>query len=110
MPDTCEWMSDDDLLDMLQWSTADYYLHETNPVNGLVRDKTEPNAPASIAAVGLALATYPVAAERGVLPRDVLARGVLRKLRFFRDSPQGPQPDATSYKGFYYHFLDMASG
>ena len=31
----------------LQWTTVDYYLKETNPVNGLVRDKTEPNAPAS---------------------------------------------------------------
>ena len=30
--------------------------------------------------------------------------------RFFRDSPQGPEPDATGYKGFYYHFLDMETG
>ena len=35
---------------------------------------------------------------------------VLTRLRFFRDSPQGPEPDATGYKGFYYHFLDMKTG
>ena len=35
----------------LQFTTLLYYLHETNPDNGLVRDKTEPSAPASIAAV-----------------------------------------------------------
>ena len=35
---------------------------------------------------------------------------VLTRLRFFRDSPQGTEPDATGYKGFYYHFLDMKTG
>jgi hypothetical protein len=100
----------DEDLGRLQWTTVDYYLKETNPVNGLVRDKTEPNAPASIAAIGMALATYPVAVERDVLPRDFAARAVLKKLRFFRDSRQGPEPDATGYKGFYYHFLDMDTG
>ncbi len=47
-------------LGLLQLSTVLYYLHETNPDNGLVRDKTDPNAPVSIAAVGMALATIPV--------------------------------------------------
>jgi hypothetical protein len=100
----------DEDLNRLQWTTVDYYLQETNPVNGLVRDKTEPNAPASIAAIGMALAAYPVAVEREVLPRDFLAKAVLKKLRFFRNSSQGPEPDATGYKGFYYHFLDMNTG
>jgi hypothetical protein len=31
-------------------------------------------------------------------------------LRFFHSSHQGPEPDATGYKGFYYHFLDMETG
>jgi hypothetical protein len=39
-------------LDRLQWSTVLYYLHETNPDNGLLRDKTDPAAPSSIAAIG----------------------------------------------------------
>ena len=46
----------DQELGRLQWTTVLYYLHETNPDNGLVRDKTDPAAPCSIAAVGLALA------------------------------------------------------
>ena len=53
----------------LQRTTVLYYLHETNPDNGLVRDKTDPDAPCSIAAVGLALATIPAVVERGVLIR-----------------------------------------
>jgi hypothetical protein len=47
-------------LGLLQLTTLLYYLHETNPDNGLVRDKTNPSAPVSIAAVGMALATIPV--------------------------------------------------
>ena len=102
-------MSDDEL-DALQWLTAQYYLKETNFRNGLIRDKTQTGAPCSIAAVGMALATAPLVVERGGLPRDVMAKRVLLRLRFFRDSPQGPEPDATGYKGFYYHFLDMDTG
>ena len=85
-------------LNRLQVTTLQYYLHETNPANGLVRDKTDPKAPCSIAAVGLALATIPVVVERGVISREFAPEVALRKLRFFRDSPQGPQPDATGYR------------
>jgi hypothetical protein len=97
-------------LDRLQSTTLQYFVHERNPVNGLVRDKTHPDWPASIAAVGLAMAAMPVLVERHVIPRELAPEIALRKLRFFRDSPQGPEPDATGYKGFYYHFLDMDTG
>ena len=46
-------------LEKLQYDSFKYFLHETNPANGLVVDKTEAGSPASIAATGLALATYP---------------------------------------------------
>src|SRR5439155_16867980 len=97
----------DEDLGRLQWTTVEYYLKETNPVNGLVRDKTEPNAPASIAAIGMALATYPVAVERDVVPHDLASKLVLKKLRFCLDSTPGPDPDATGYNGFYCHFLAL---
>ncbi len=97
-------------LNRLQVTTLQYYLHETNPANGLIRDKTEPSAPASIAAVGLGLATIPVLVERGVISREFAPEIALRHLRFFRDSPQGSEPDATGYRGFYYHFLHMKTG
>ena len=103
-------MMTDAELNRLQLTTLQYYMHESNPANGLVRDKTDKNAPASIAAVGLALASLPILVERGVLSREFAPEIALRRLRFFRDSPHGPEPDATGYKGFYYHFLDMKSG
>ncbi len=98
------------LLDRLQRETFEYFLKEVNPVNGLVADKTQIGWPASIAATGLALASYPVGVERGFMTRDAAARITLTTLRFFHDSPQTSAPDATGYHGFYYHFLDMTTG
>ncbi len=97
-------------LDRLQWTTLLYDLHETNPDNGLVRDKTDPVAPCSIAAVGMALATLPVVVERGVLYRPFAAKVARRRLQFLYDLPQGPEPDTSGYKGFFYHFLDIETG
>jgi hypothetical protein len=97
-------------LEKLQRETFGYFLHETNPANGLVIDKTEADWPASIAATGLALACYPVAVERGFMPRAAAVERTLTTLRFFWNSPHGPEADATGYQGFYYHFLDMQTG
>lgn len=98
------------LMDDLQRDTFDYFLHEANPRNGLIIDKTQPGAPASIAAVGLALSAYPVGVERGFISRADAIRRTLATLRFFHRSVQSPEPDATGYHGFYYHFLDMKTG
>jgi len=98
------------MLEALQAETFDYFLHQFNPHNGLIRDKTEPDSPSSIAAVGLGLSVYAVAVERGWLSREIARERTLVVLRFFHSSPQGPEPDATGYKGFYYHFLDMETG
>src|SRR6476620_10329332 len=100
----------DEELTRLQRTTVLYYLHETNPDNGLVRDKTDPDAPCSIAAVGLALATIPAVVERGVLIRKFAAKAARRRLRSLMDLPQGPEPDVSGYKGFFYHFLDIDTG
>ena len=98
------------LLLRLQRQAFAYFRHEANPLNGLIQDKTAPDWPASIAATGLALACYPVAIERGLMAKGAAVERSLNTLRFFWNSPQGPQPDATGYRGFYYHFLDMRTG
>lgn len=103
-------IQDIETLENLQKETFGYFLHETNPANGLVIDKTAHDWPASIAATGLALACYPVGVERGFMSRAAAVERTLATLRFFWNSPQGPEPDATGYKGFYYHFLDMKTG
>src|SRR3990172_8342156 len=100
----------DTRLDALQRHAFAYFLNETNAANGLVADRTQTGAPASIAAVGFALAAYPVGVERSWMTRAEAAERTLAVLRFFWTSPQGTIPDATGYKGFYYHFLDMKTG
>ena len=97
-------------LDALQRETFDYFVHEVNPLNGLITDKTQEGAPASIAAVGLALSAYPVGVERDYITRAEAIERTLATLRFFRNSSQGTGAEATGYKGFYYHFLDMKTG
>ena len=97
-------------LDALQRHAFDFFLRETNPANGLVADNSQPGAPASIAAVGFALAAYPVGAERGWMTRTDAIGRTLALMRFFWNSAQGTAPDVTGHKGFYYHFLDMTTG
>ena len=97
-------------LDALQHHAFEYFLNETNPSNGLVADRSEPGAPASIAAMGFALAVYPVGVERGWMTRADATVRTLALMRFFKARAQGTAPDATGHKGFYYHFLDMTTG
>jgi hypothetical protein len=99
-----------DQLKALQETTLRYYLKEVSPATGLIGDSTQPGAPASIAAVGMALASAPAAVERQIRERENMAQWTLRVLRFLARSKQGTETDATGYKGFYYHFLDLETG
>lgn len=104
-------VSDDEaLLDELERAAFGYFRQVVNPANGLVADTTRDGAPCSIAVVGFALSVYPIAVERGWMPRTEALELSLAALRFFRDSDQSGGAEASGYKGFYYHFLDMQSG
>ena len=98
------------LLDRFQKTSYQYFAEQRNPANGLVRDKTAADWPSSIAVVGMALSAYPVGVERGYTSRSDAVAITLTTLRFFASSEQSDGPDATGYRGFYYHFLDMQSG
>ncbi|MFZ2235770.1 MAG: glucoamylase family protein [Dokdonella sp.] len=97
-------------LDTLQRQAFEYFLHQTSPLTGLVADKSQHGGDASIAAVGFALASYPVGIERGWIARADAIENILLVLRFLRNSPHDASASATGYKGFYYHFLDMTTG
>ena len=101
---------DDVLLDLLEHAAFDYFGAAWDCVNGMAADNSRPGAPISIAVIGFALSVYPVAVERGWMSHaEALARS-LAALQFFAQSDQGTAPDATGYKGFYYHFLDRVTG
>lgn len=107
--DTAE-LSDDAMLDSLQHSAFEYFVKTANPLNGLVADTTRDGSPSSIAVVGFALSVYAVAVERGWIERDDAVLRTLGALRFFWNSDQTGGPEATGYRGYYFHFLDMHSG
>lgn len=102
--------ADELLLDGLQRAAFDYFAQALNPANGLVADTSREDSPASIAVTGFALAIYPAAVERGwMMRREAVARS-LALLRFLHGSDQSGSPEATGYRGFYYHFLHMRTG
>ena len=94
----------------LQRHSFDYFVYEFNRDNGLVLDKTAPDWPASIAAMGMALTAYPVGVERRFIARADAAARAATMLRFLAASEQSESAGATGFKGFYYHFLDMRAG
>ena len=54
----------------IQRLSFEYFLKEANPENGLIADRI---AQARIAAVGLALSSYPVGVEHGFMTRTAAA-------------------------------------
>ncbi|MCD6462597.1 MAG: hypothetical protein J7L52_02730 [Thermotogae bacterium] len=97
-------MGDEELLDYIQRKTFEYFWNEANPANGLVRDRSRPDAACSIAAVGFALGAIPVAIERGWISYDEGYERVLTTLKTFVNG------QVEGKNGFFYHFVDMDTG
>ena len=98
-------------LDTLERRTFDFFWERSDPATGLTPDRWPTPSFSSIAAVGFALTAYPVGVERGFVTRAAAADRVLTTLRFLWTAPQGAAASGTAgYQGFFYHFLDMASG
>ena len=98
------------MLERIARLTFGYFERGMNPSNGLVPDSTKQQAWASVGGSGHALACYAVGVERGYISREHAIERTLVTLRFFWHSEQSEARDATGYRGFYYHFLDMESG
>ncbi|MEP6884455.1 MAG: glucoamylase family protein [Gammaproteobacteria bacterium] len=103
-------LSDQELTSRLQRAAFFYMIDCANADTGLVADTSRRGSPCSIAVVGFALSCYPIAVRNGWLTRAQAAILTLKVLKFFSLSTQSDASDATGYKGFYYHFLDMQTG
>jgi hypothetical protein len=102
--------NDSVFLDYVQRAAVDYFWYEANPVNGLIRDRSQRGSPASIAAVGFGLSAIHVGVDRGWIPRAAARARVLATLRTFWEGPQGTAVSGTiGYRGFFYHFLSMTT-
>lgn len=100
-----------EFVDELHQRTFRWFWDVADPATGLVPDRWPTPSFSSVAAIGFGLTAYPVGAERGWVTREQARDRVLLTLRFLANAPQGPAPSGTAgYKGFFYHFLDMASG
>ena len=111
-PSTCDLPEKELSLDRLQRTTIYYYLHETNPDNGLVRDKTDPTGKLVqhrrhwAGFLHRSRSSSNAACSIGRLQPSLPCVGFC----FLYSLPQGTEPDAAGYKGFFYHFLDMDTG
>jgi hypothetical protein len=100
--------SNDDFLEYLQVTAFDFFWFEANPANGMIRDRTQPTSPASIAAIGFGLSAICIGVDHRWIAREQAADRVLRTLQTLFSSPQGPQKTgAIGHKGWFYHFLDF---
>jgi len=96
------------LLNEIQHRAFFFLWKEANPRNGLVKDRagnfeSDNYSVASIASVGFALASIPVAIERKWISKSEGYHRVITTLEFFMNR-------AAHQKGFFYHFYGMNSG
>ena len=104
-------VEDEKMLDTIQYKTFQYFMQEHHPEKGIVRDRSQENSPASIAATGFALPVYAVGVERRWVTREKAAEITVKTLRYFANSIQSDTDSMSNgYKGFYYHFIGMESG
>jgi hypothetical protein len=98
----------DAILDSLQYGAFRYAWDEANPVNGLIRDRSQPWSPCSIAAQGFGFSAICIGVDHGWVSRPAAAARVLTALQTFWSTPQGLAVSGVSgYKGLFFHFLDM---
>lgn len=99
------------LLDEIERAHFRYFVDHSDPVTGLTKDRSTPASAASIAAVGFALTAWPIAAERGWVPRAEAAAYARKVLDTLWRAPQGPAAQGVAgHKGWFYHFLDPKTG
>ena len=104
-------MMSHETLETIQRETFDYFIHEANPLNGLIRGQ----GPGRIASQHRRRGVGPggLSGRRGARlhhPRRMPSNGRLRPCGSSATAPKEQESEATGYKGFYYHFLDMKTG
>ena len=101
--------TDEALLDELQRAAFGYFLEAVNPVNGLVADNSRENSPGQhrrrrLCAVELSGG----GGTRLDRTRATRSNAASPRCASFATAIRAAGPSATGYKGFYYHFLDLA--
>ncbi len=103
--DTTAFLSD------LKQRTFNYFWEQVDKPTWGIPDRYPTKHFTSIAATGFGLTACLVGIENGYITRGEGAERVLKTLRWFWNSKQGPEEHGiTGYHGFYYHFLTYGEG
>ncbi len=99
---------EDQFLEDLERTSFQFFWNETNPVTGLVKDRshadgTDQRNAASIAATGFGLTAHCIADQRGWEQRAEIRDRVRNTLRFVATRVENSH-------GFYAHFLNIQNG
>lgn len=101
-------MTDDQLLDTLQYTAFQFFWKEANAANGMIKDRSTSGSAASIASVGFGMTAIGVGIDRGWISRDAGRTRVYNTVKTFWNGAQGAAASGIiGYKGWFYHFLDM---
>jgi len=97
-------------LDLLQKASFNFFWHEVNHDNGLIRDKTDCSV-SSIACLGFGLTAIGIGESPGWINRDEAKARVLLTLRTLWNGRQGDaSTGCMGCKGFFYHLLTTDAG
>jgi len=111
VPDAGRSLTTEALLDSLQRTAFLYFWNEANPVNGLIRDRSQNWSPCSIAAQGFGITAICIGIDHGWVSRAEGRARIRLGLQTLWDGNQGPGAyNVNGYKGLFYHFLDINSG
>ena len=98
-------------LDTLEHRTFRFFWERSDSLTGLTPDRWPTRSFVSVGAVGFALTAYPIGAERGWVTRAQAVERTARTLRYFWTARQDTAARGTTgHRGFFYHFLDPATG
>ena len=102
-----EGMSDSALLDLVQRQTIKYFWDFAHPVSGMARERSNEtvnygNEVVTTGGTGFGVMALIVGVERNWLPRDTVARHLLKMVRFLQK--------ADAYHGVWPHWLHGETG
>jgi hypothetical protein len=100
-------LTDEQLLDITQRQTIRYFWDFAHPVSGLARERSNVaydygNEVVTTGGTGFGVMALIVGVERGWLPRDTVAKHLLKMVKFLAK--------ADSYHGVFPHWLNGATG
>ncbi|HVU18579.1 MAG TPA: glucoamylase family protein [Candidatus Didemnitutus sp.] len=99
---------DEALIDDMQRAAFRYFIEQSDPRTGLVRDRARADGSpssgkASIAASGFGISAWTIAVQRGWIDRQTALNHIRLALHFLAEK-------APRQHGFFYHFMEMDSG